>query len=559
MSPQAESLTVAVVGATGVVGRTMIQILSERKLPGRGAAPARLRPLRREHGERRRADSDGGRGGARSLRGRRYRALLGGDRRLAPARPRSCCAGRDRDRQLERLAHGPQGAADRQPGEPGRRRVARGHHRQPQLLDHAARAGADGPARHGRDRAGRRRHLPVRVGHRRGGAGRAGEPDPGSRRRASPRSASVYPHPIAFNALPEIDVFLDNGYTREEWKVVTESRKILHLPDLRLSCTAVRVPVFVSHSEAVHVETSKPDHPRRGHERPSPPCPASWSWTIPQNHVYPIATQAAGRDEVFVGPRPDRPVRRARPGLLGRERQPPQGRGHQRGRDRRSAAGTRLGCGSLAAGVGRDGILTGAERRAALDADRGRDRGLHAVPRCTRAARNAVPGEGTAETEVVFVGEGPGFHEDRLGRPFVGQAGALLDELLKSVGLAPRRGVHHERRQVPPAREPRSGARGDRRLRAVPDAPAGGPGSGAGRHPGPFLDGPLQPRAPGSGRFTVRSGRPTPRPALRRAMTFAMYHPAAALHQGSLKATLSRGHARRPEGPDGCSGGARPE
>ncbi len=46
-----------------------------------------------------------------------------------------------------------------------------------------------------------------------------------------PKVASVYPHPIAFNVLPEIDVFLDNGYTREEWKVVTESRKILHLPD----------------------------------------------------------------------------------------------------------------------------------------------------------------------------------------------------------------------------------------------------------------------------------------------------------------------------------------
>ncbi|HXG40818.1 MAG TPA: aspartate-semialdehyde dehydrogenase, partial [Candidatus Limnocylindrales bacterium] len=52
-----------------------------------------------------------------------------------------------------------------------------------------------------------------------------------------PKVATVYPHPIAFNALPEIDVFLDNGYSKEEWKVVTESRKILHLPDLPVSCT----------------------------------------------------------------------------------------------------------------------------------------------------------------------------------------------------------------------------------------------------------------------------------------------------------------------------------
>ena len=78
-----------------------------------------------------------------------------------------------------------------------------------------------------------------------------------------PKVASVYPHPIAFNALPHIDVFLDNGYTKEEWKVVTESRKILHLPELRVSCTAVRVPVFVSHSEAVHVETRDPITPDR--------------------------------------------------------------------------------------------------------------------------------------------------------------------------------------------------------------------------------------------------------------------------------------------------------
>ena len=60
--------------------------------------------------------------------------------------------------------------------------------------------------------------------------------------------------------------FLDNGYTKEEWKVVTESRKILHLPDLRISCTAVRIPVFVAHSEAVHVETREPITPDRARE-----------------------------------------------------------------------------------------------------------------------------------------------------------------------------------------------------------------------------------------------------------------------------------------------------
>ena len=115
-----------------------------------------------------------------------------------------------------------------------------------------------------------------------------------------PKEAKVYPHPIAFNALPEIDAFLDNGYTKEEWKVVTESRKILHLPDLRLSCTAVRIPVFVSHSEAVHVETREPLTPERARDLFGR-VPGVVVEDDPASHTYPLASRAAGRDEVFVG------------------------------------------------------------------------------------------------------------------------------------------------------------------------------------------------------------------------------------------------------------------
>ena len=115
-----------------------------------------------------------------------------------------------------------------------------------------------------------------------------------------PKTANVYPHVIGFNALPHIDVFLDNGYTKEEWKVVTESRKILHLPELRVSCTAVRVPVFVSHSEAVHVETRDPITPERARE-----LFAAVKGVVvqddPSANVYPLATHAAGSDEVYVG------------------------------------------------------------------------------------------------------------------------------------------------------------------------------------------------------------------------------------------------------------------
>ena len=115
-----------------------------------------------------------------------------------------------------------------------------------------------------------------------------------------PKAASVYPHPIAFNALPEIDTFLDNGYTKEEWKIVTESRKILHLPELRISCTAVRVPVFVSHSEAVHVETRDPLTPDRA-RRLFGAVSGVVVQDDPATHDYPLASVAAGRDEVFVG------------------------------------------------------------------------------------------------------------------------------------------------------------------------------------------------------------------------------------------------------------------
>jgi aspartate-semialdehyde dehydrogenase len=114
------------------------------------------------------------------------------------------------------------------------------------------------------------------------------------------KTATVYPHPIAFNALPEIDVFLPNGYTKEEWKVVSENRKILGLPDLRISCTAVRIPVFVSHSEAVHVETRDPITPERARELFAA-VPGVLVQDDPAAHDYPLASEAAGRDEIFVG------------------------------------------------------------------------------------------------------------------------------------------------------------------------------------------------------------------------------------------------------------------
>jgi aspartate-semialdehyde dehydrogenase len=70
--------------------------------------------------------------------------------------------------------------------------------------------------------------------------------------------AEVFPYPIAFNVLPQVDIFLDNGYTKEEVKFVNESRKIMHHPTLRASITCVRVPVFRAHSVAMHAEFKEP-------------------------------------------------------------------------------------------------------------------------------------------------------------------------------------------------------------------------------------------------------------------------------------------------------------
>ena len=115
-----------------------------------------------------------------------------------------------------------------------------------------------------------------------------------------PLEASVYPYPIAFNVLPHIDVFREDGYTKEEWKVTVETRKILHLPELPVSCTAVRVPVITSHSEAVHVELEGSMGPDEARELFAG-VPGVIVRDDPANAVYPLPIDGAGVDDVFVG------------------------------------------------------------------------------------------------------------------------------------------------------------------------------------------------------------------------------------------------------------------
>ena len=110
----------------------------------------------------------------------------------------------------------------------------------------------------------------------------------------------VYAHQIAFNLLPEIDVFMENGYTKEEWKMVEETRKIMHAENLAVSATCVRVPVFVSHSEAIHIEFTEymsPDDARAILSK----APGIKVLDDPNVSLYPQPWLAAGTDEVYVG------------------------------------------------------------------------------------------------------------------------------------------------------------------------------------------------------------------------------------------------------------------
>ena len=110
----------------------------------------------------------------------------------------------------------------------------------------------------------------------------------------------VYPHQIAFNVLPEIDVFLDNGYTKEEWKMVEETRKIMHAENIAISATCVRVPVFIGHSEAIHIEFSQPMSPDDA-KHILAQAPGIKVLDDPAVSLYPQPCAAAGTDEVFVG------------------------------------------------------------------------------------------------------------------------------------------------------------------------------------------------------------------------------------------------------------------
>jgi aspartate-semialdehyde dehydrogenase len=104
------------------------------------------------------------------------------------------------------------------------------------------------------------------------------------------------PRRIAFNVIPQIDVFTENGYTKEEMKMVNETRKILHDPNIKVSATTVRVPVFYGHSEAISVKLNSPLEPEEAME-----LLRKAKGVVLVEEGYPTPVDVAGRDEVFVG------------------------------------------------------------------------------------------------------------------------------------------------------------------------------------------------------------------------------------------------------------------
>jgi aspartate-semialdehyde dehydrogenase len=110
----------------------------------------------------------------------------------------------------------------------------------------------------------------------------------------------VYPHQIAFNCLPHIDGFLENGYTKEEMNMANETRKVMEDDTIRLTCTTVRVPVFRCHAESVNIETEKELSANEARAILAK-MPGVLVYDDPSRSIYPLHLDVSGKDEIYVG------------------------------------------------------------------------------------------------------------------------------------------------------------------------------------------------------------------------------------------------------------------
>lgn len=115
-----------------------------------------------------------------------------------------------------------------------------------------------------------------------------------------PMTPQVFPHQIGFNVIPQVDSFMESGYTKEEWKMSEETKKILHMPGLPFSATCVRVPVYRGHSMAAHIEFDRPVSPDEA-RRLLAGMPGLEVLDDPARSQYPMPAAVANKDPVYVG------------------------------------------------------------------------------------------------------------------------------------------------------------------------------------------------------------------------------------------------------------------
>ena len=295
---QERGLVVAVVGATGLVGRTMVRILEERNFP-----VAELRPL-------------AARGAGRSVRFRDTEipvaeatpaAFEGVDvalfsagaevsLQLAPEAARRGCTVVDNSSAWRMDPTVPLVVSQVNPEAlDGHRGIIANPNCSTMQL---------APLLHALQQAAGLKRVVVATYQAVSGAGGEAVDDLRAQRRAvvageTPASTTVR-HAVVESPIPAIDLFLPDGSTKEETKVVNESRKILGLPELRISATAVRVPVEVGHSEAVHVELERPFTPDDARSVFAQTT-GVFVQDDPASHTYPLAADAAGSDGIYVG------------------------------------------------------------------------------------------------------------------------------------------------------------------------------------------------------------------------------------------------------------------
>jgi len=118
--------------------------------------------------------------------------------------------------------------------------------------------------------------------------------------KGEPLEVTAFKHQIAFNVIPHIDAFLDNGYTKEEMKMTNEGRKIMGIPGLRVTCTTVRVPVLTAHSISINAQFEKKITREKARELIAK-FPGCQVMDDPANNAYPMPLFAAGKDDCYVG------------------------------------------------------------------------------------------------------------------------------------------------------------------------------------------------------------------------------------------------------------------